>query len=303
MVLHAVTSRPMMTKYDPWVNMLRTCVAAFAAGVGGADAVTVLPFDARLGLPGRVRAPDRAQHLDPAGRGVPRRQGRRPRRWRVRRREAHRRPRRRRLGGARPDRGRRRRRRRRSRTARCARGSTRSSPSATGRSPRASRPLTGLTEFPNLHETLPERTPYAEGALARPPLRRAVRGAARRARRDARSSSRRWARSPRTPRGPPSPPTCSPPAASTWSTRVVTTTSRPCWAPLRRPAGRLPGRPRQGVRRVGRRPRRRRSARPVPSGSILAGKPRRGHRDRRHLRDGSRRARLPARGRGRSWRR
>ncbi len=51
MVLHAVTSRPMMTRYDPWVNMLRTCVAAFAAGVGGADAVTVLPFDSRLGLP------------------------------------------------------------------------------------------------------------------------------------------------------------------------------------------------------------------------------------------------------------
>ena len=33
----------MMSKYDPWVNMLRTTVAAFAAGVGGADAVTVLP--------------------------------------------------------------------------------------------------------------------------------------------------------------------------------------------------------------------------------------------------------------------
>ena len=48
---HVVTSRPMMTRYDPWVNMLRTCVAAFAAGVGGADAVTVLPFDSRLGLP------------------------------------------------------------------------------------------------------------------------------------------------------------------------------------------------------------------------------------------------------------
>ncbi len=48
---HAVTSRPMMTKYDPWVNMLRTTVAAFAAGVGGAHAVTVLPFDAALGLP------------------------------------------------------------------------------------------------------------------------------------------------------------------------------------------------------------------------------------------------------------
>ena len=49
--VHAVTSRPMMTKYDPWVNMLRTCVASFAAGVGGADAVTVLPFDSALGLP------------------------------------------------------------------------------------------------------------------------------------------------------------------------------------------------------------------------------------------------------------
>ena len=50
-VQHAVTSRPMMTKYDPWVNMLRTTVAAFAAGVGGARSVTVLPFDSPLGLP------------------------------------------------------------------------------------------------------------------------------------------------------------------------------------------------------------------------------------------------------------
>ncbi|QIX25876.1 methylmalonyl-CoA mutase [Nocardioides sp. JQ2195] len=48
---HAVTSRPMMSKYDPWVNMLRTTVAAFAAGVGGAEAVTVLPFDSTLGVP------------------------------------------------------------------------------------------------------------------------------------------------------------------------------------------------------------------------------------------------------------
>jgi methylmalonyl-CoA mutase len=48
---HAVTSRPMLSKYDPWVNMLRTTVAAFAAGVGGADAVTVLPFDSPLGVP------------------------------------------------------------------------------------------------------------------------------------------------------------------------------------------------------------------------------------------------------------
>ncbi len=48
---HVVTSRPMMSAYDPWVNMLRTTVAAFAAGVGGADSVTVLPFDSPLGRP------------------------------------------------------------------------------------------------------------------------------------------------------------------------------------------------------------------------------------------------------------
>ncbi|WP_405010023.1 methylmalonyl-CoA mutase family protein [Kitasatospora sp. NBC_01539] len=48
---HAVTSRVMMTARDPWVNMLRTTVACLAAGVGGADAVTVLPFDEAVGLP------------------------------------------------------------------------------------------------------------------------------------------------------------------------------------------------------------------------------------------------------------
>lgn len=48
---HVVTSRAMMGKYDPWVNMLRGTVAAFAAGVGGAEAVTVVPFDAALGVP------------------------------------------------------------------------------------------------------------------------------------------------------------------------------------------------------------------------------------------------------------
>jgi methylmalonyl-CoA mutase len=48
---HVVTSRPMMSKYDPYVNLLRTTVAALAAGVGGADSVTVLPFDSPLGRP------------------------------------------------------------------------------------------------------------------------------------------------------------------------------------------------------------------------------------------------------------
>ncbi|MGI9163018.1 MAG: methylmalonyl-CoA mutase small subunit, partial [Mycobacterium sp.] len=52
--LHALTSRAMMTQRDPWVNMLRTTVAAFGAGVGGADTVQVLPFDEAIpgGFPG-----------------------------------------------------------------------------------------------------------------------------------------------------------------------------------------------------------------------------------------------------------
>ena len=48
---HAVTSSTMTTRRDPWNNMLRTTLACFAAGVGGADAVTVQPFDAAIGLP------------------------------------------------------------------------------------------------------------------------------------------------------------------------------------------------------------------------------------------------------------
>jgi methylmalonyl-CoA mutase len=52
--VHAVTSTPMMAQRDPWVNMLRTTVAAFGAGVGGADTVLVQPFDVAIsgGLPG-----------------------------------------------------------------------------------------------------------------------------------------------------------------------------------------------------------------------------------------------------------
>ncbi len=53
-VVHAETSLPMMTQRDPWVNMLRGTVAAFGAGVGGADTVLVLPFDVAIpdGFPG-----------------------------------------------------------------------------------------------------------------------------------------------------------------------------------------------------------------------------------------------------------
>jgi methylmalonyl-CoA mutase len=56
--VHAVTSLPMMAQRDPWVNMLRTTVAAFAAGVGGADTVAVAPFDVAVpgGWPGASRS-------------------------------------------------------------------------------------------------------------------------------------------------------------------------------------------------------------------------------------------------------
>ena len=46
---HAVTSAPMMTRRDPYTNVVRTTVAGFAAAVGGAQAITVAPFDQALG--------------------------------------------------------------------------------------------------------------------------------------------------------------------------------------------------------------------------------------------------------------
>ncbi len=48
--VHVVSSLPMMAQRDPWVNMLRTTLAAFGAGVGGADTVLVHPFD--VAIPG-----------------------------------------------------------------------------------------------------------------------------------------------------------------------------------------------------------------------------------------------------------
>jgi methylmalonyl-CoA mutase len=47
----AETAWRMMMRRDPYVNILRTTVAVFAAGVGGADAITVLPFTSAFGLP------------------------------------------------------------------------------------------------------------------------------------------------------------------------------------------------------------------------------------------------------------
>jgi methylmalonyl-CoA mutase len=48
---HAVTSAAMLTRRDPWANLLRTTIACFAAAIGGAEAITVAPFDAAIGLP------------------------------------------------------------------------------------------------------------------------------------------------------------------------------------------------------------------------------------------------------------
>ena len=212
---HAVTSRPMMSKYDPWVNMLRTTVAAFAATVGGADAVTVQPFDRPLGRPdafGRRIARNQMALLldeshvgtvtDPAG-GA----------WAVER-----------LthdlavagweflqalegGASLDDAGRRHRRRAR--------------PPGRHPPPPAHRP----------HRVPEPRRDAARArrrARRRTPLRRRLRGPARRAGRRRRSSWPRWARSPLTPRGRRSRPTCSPPAASPSSAPARPTTPTAC---------------------------------------------------------------------------
>ena len=58
--LHAVTADRIITERDPWVNMLRTTVSCFSAAVGGADMISVAPFDSAIG------------HADPLGRRVAR---------------------------------------------------------------------------------------------------------------------------------------------------------------------------------------------------------------------------------------
>jgi methylmalonyl-CoA mutase len=49
----AETAWRMMTQRDPHVNILRATIAAFAAGLGGANAISVLPFTLARGLPDR----------------------------------------------------------------------------------------------------------------------------------------------------------------------------------------------------------------------------------------------------------
>ncbi len=51
LMLHAESSWRMMAAQDANMNLLRAVAAAFAAGIGGADSVTVLPHTLALGLP------------------------------------------------------------------------------------------------------------------------------------------------------------------------------------------------------------------------------------------------------------
>ena len=51
MTFCAETSLRMMAKRDPWVNMLRTTIACATAAMGGAQAITVLPFTWAIGRP------------------------------------------------------------------------------------------------------------------------------------------------------------------------------------------------------------------------------------------------------------
>jgi methylmalonyl-CoA mutase len=56
LALHVTTARRMLAVSDPYTNLIRLTIAAFAAGIGGADAVTVLPFDAAASPFGRRMA-------------------------------------------------------------------------------------------------------------------------------------------------------------------------------------------------------------------------------------------------------
>ena len=51
MQLHVRASKRVLTLRDPYVNLLRNTVACYAAGLGGADAITSVPFDSVAGLP------------------------------------------------------------------------------------------------------------------------------------------------------------------------------------------------------------------------------------------------------------
>ena len=161
--------------------------------------------------PRRVRAPDRAQRLLAADRGVPRRRGHRPRRWGVRRGEAHRRPRRRRLGRAPAHRGRRRRGRRARRRLAARAGSPRSLRDATDDVATRQAADDRAQRVPEPDETLPTRAGEGDGVRRYGAAFEALRAEPAVGRRCSWRRSARWRP---TPHGPASPATCWPPVAS-----------------------------------------------------------------------------------------
>ena len=58
MHIHAETAERMLTKREPWNNILRTTTAGLAAAIGGADSISILPFTQTLG-----GADDRARRI------------------------------------------------------------------------------------------------------------------------------------------------------------------------------------------------------------------------------------------------
>jgi len=50
-IQHAVTSGRIISRTDPWVNLLRATSGTFAAAAAGAEVITVLPHDTAYGLP------------------------------------------------------------------------------------------------------------------------------------------------------------------------------------------------------------------------------------------------------------
>ncbi|MEE2527223.1 methylmalonyl-CoA mutase family protein [Hyphobacterium sp. HN65] len=53
-MIRAVTSGRMMTRQDPWTNIIRISAAAFAGAVGGADTMSIHPATHALGRPDRL---------------------------------------------------------------------------------------------------------------------------------------------------------------------------------------------------------------------------------------------------------
>ena len=51
MRIHARAGRRVLTRRDPYVNLLRNTAGVFAAGLGGAESITSVPFDSPIGLP------------------------------------------------------------------------------------------------------------------------------------------------------------------------------------------------------------------------------------------------------------